>query len=124
MCSDLCYGSDPFSVCYHEPSSGSLFAAHCFPPSSHQTVARINIDHVLESIRLADLQVGAWINIIGYTTSRSLNPVYQFGIPGPAVSCEISVQATVVWNARELDIQNYEAALAAKKAASRVTVPS
>jgi hypothetical protein len=87
-------------------------------------MARINTDHVLESIHLADLQVGAWINVIGYTTSRSLNPVHQFSIPHPVVSSEIGVQATVLWNARELDIQDYQRALAARKAASSVTVPS
>jgi hypothetical protein len=87
-------------------------------------VARINTDHVLESIRLADLQVGAWINVVGYTTSRSLNPEYQFSIPDPVVSFEIGVQATVLWNARELDIQDYQRALAARKAASSVAVPS
>jgi Telomere capping, CST complex subunit len=83
-------------------------------------VARINTDHVLESVRLADLQVGSWINIIGYTSSRSVNPVYPFSVADPAVSSEIGVQATVLWNARELDIRNYETALAARKTASTI----
>ncbi len=83
-------------------------------------MARVNTDHVLESVRLADLQVGSWINIIGYTSSRSVNPAYPFSVADPAVSYEIGVQATVLWNARELDIQNYETALAARKTASTI----
>jgi hypothetical protein len=81
-------------------------------------VARINTDHVLESVRLTDVQVGSWVNVIGYTSSRSVNPVYPFSIADPAVSSEIGVQATVLWNARELDIRNYEAALASRKTAA------
>jgi hypothetical protein len=115
--------SDPFSVLYYDPSSASLFVSHHFPRSSYQTVARINTDHVLESVRLSDLQVGSWINIIGYTSSRTLNPAYSFSVADPVVYSEIGVQATVLWNARELDIQNYERALTARKAAASVTIP-
>lgn len=109
---------------HHEPSSGELFAHHRYPPSSPHAAARINTDHVLESLRLADLQVGAWINVIGYTSSKSLNPVYPFGPAEPAFSSEIEVQATILWNARELDLQDYERALVARKATYGVVAPS
>jgi len=80
-----------------------------YPPARHQIVAKVNIDHVLETAHSSFLQVGTWINVVGYITKRSPNPVYQsldFG--NTPVYSEVTVQAVVMWPTEALSFEQYE----------------
>lgn len=62
------------------------------------------------------MQAGAWINVVGYITGRKVNPTYTTNVGSTPVYSEVAVQAVMMWSAVELKIEEYETALAARKA--------
>ncbi|KAF2488974.1 hypothetical protein BU16DRAFT_532018 [Lophium mytilinum] len=93
-------------------STGTLLLTHNHPPSSPTpaTTARVNIDHVLETLKSTEvLQVGAWVNVIGYITARPSRSA------GDALR-ESHVQAIVLWSAGSLNLEEYERAVEQRKA--------
>lgn len=105
------------SVKHYDSKSGYLYLAHEYPKLQYQSVARVNIDHVLESIRNCDVQIGAWLNVIGYTCGRAMDPLYPFDVGRSRVYSEIGIQAIILWNAESVDVGSYEKALEARKKA-------
>jgi hypothetical protein len=63
----------------------------------------VNIDHVLQVIKHTEMEVGAWINVIGYVERRKEKGIF--------------VQAIVVWSAGNVDLDAYEKAAVARKRA-------
>ena len=63
----------------------------------------MNIEHVLESIRRTEVDVGSWINVIGYVERRNEKGIF--------------VQAIAVWSAGNVDLDAYQKAVEARKEA-------
>lgn len=59
---------------------------------------------MLEQIKRNELDVGAWVNVIGHVESRKEKGVF--------------VQAVSLWDAGNLDITAYERAIVERKAAA------
>jgi hypothetical protein len=64
-----------------------------------------------------DFQVGAWLNVTGYTCGRRLDPQYSISLGGSKIYSEVSIRAVMVWNAASLDLPTYERALEARNSA-------
>lgn len=61
----------------------------------------MNIEHVLELMKRTDIDVGSWINVIGYIERKKEKGV--------------SVQAIAVWDAGNVDLEAYQKAVEARK---------
>ncbi|KAG9851059.1 hypothetical protein KCU98_g2630, partial [Aureobasidium melanogenum] len=81
---------------YHEPTA-SLFVFHNFPSQNHYT-AQVDISQLLDTFDRQNLQIGAWLNVIGYITPSSSRS-------------RPKVQAITVWSAGAINLQQYETAL-------------
>lgn len=64
----------------------------------------MSIEHVLETIDHKTMDVGSWVNIIGYIERKTKHRVF--------------VQAVMAWDAGNIDIDAYEQAVLARKSAS------
>jgi len=64
----------------------------------------VNIQHVLESIKRTEMDVGSWINVIGYVERRKDKGIF--------------VQAITIWSAGNVDLSAYEKAAEARREAS------
>jgi hypothetical protein len=80
----------------------SLF--HDFPSPRNRHTVQVDISQLLDTIHHQNLQIGAWLNVIGYitpSTSRSRS----------------KVQAILVWSAGAINLQQYETALISRQTA-------
>lgn len=59
------------------------------------------MEHVLESIKHHELEVGTWLNVIGHVDQRKEKGVF--------------VQAVTVWNAGNVDLDAYQKAVDKRK---------
>jgi hypothetical protein len=57
----------------------------------------VNIDHVLEVVQRAAVDVGSWINVMGYVERRKEKGIF--------------VQAVALWDAGNVDLATYEKAV-------------
>lgn len=78
----------------------SLF--HDFPPSQTRHTVQIDISQLLDTIQHQDLQLGAWLNVIGYITSSTSRS-------------RSKIQAILVWSAGAINLQQYETALVSRQ---------
>ncbi|KAF1931192.1 uncharacterized protein M421DRAFT_2709 [Didymella exigua CBS 183.55] len=83
--------------------TATLKLKHNYPVARTAEIANVDIVHVLERIRSHELEVGSWINVIGYVERRKENGVL--------------VQAITVWSAGNVDLSAYQQAVEARKAA-------
>lgn len=83
--------------------TATLRLKHNYPASSTAEVANVDVVHVLEHIKSHEMEVGSWINVIGYVERRKENGMF--------------VQAITVWSAGNIDLGAYETAVEARKAA-------
>ncbi|KAF2653608.1 hypothetical protein K491DRAFT_717901 [Lophiostoma macrostomum CBS 122681] len=81
-------------------TTATLRLTHNHPPSSPPRAAHVNIDHVLESIKRKEIDVGSWINVIGYVERRKEKGIF--------------VQAITVWDAGNVDLEAYQKAVEAR----------
>jgi hypothetical protein len=104
-----------YSVHHYDQQSGALWLAHRYPTASSPVVTRVDIDLVLESIKRIDLQIGAWINVMGLTCdiTASTNANADEKVAGSAR--QTAVQAIMIWNAGSFKIEEYEESLQARK---------
>ena len=91
------------SVDEYVVATATLHLKHAYPASDPPKVAHVNIDHVLQVIKHTEMEVGAWINVIGYVERRKEKGIF--------------VQAIVVWSAGNVDLDAYEKAAVARKKA-------
>ncbi|KAF2276572.1 uncharacterized protein EI97DRAFT_433401 [Westerdykella ornata] len=75
----------------------TLRLKHNYPPSERPRVARVNISVILESIQRHDIDVGCWVNVLGYVVGQD--------------DTGVSVQAIAVWSAGNLDLEAYQNAV-------------
>ncbi|KAI4625919.1 hypothetical protein J4E80_003053 [Alternaria sp. BMP 0032] len=83
--------------------TATLRLKHNYPISDPPVIANLDIEHVLERIKELNVDVGTWLNVIGYVERRKEKGVF--------------VQAVTVWNAGNVDLKAYEKAVEARKAA-------
>lgn len=67
--------------------------------------ALVDINPILDTVKFQDLEVGAWINVVGYVSSSSQTEA----------SARSSVQAVMIWSAGIINLDEYESALAARQ---------
>ncbi|KAF2743737.1 hypothetical protein M011DRAFT_480476 [Sporormia fimetaria CBS 119925] len=72
---------------------------HNYPPSKKPVIACVDASIVLETIKRHELEVGAWINVIGYVQPRKK---------------DVCVQAIAVWDAVIVDLETYQRAVEAR----------
>ncbi|KAF2671388.1 hypothetical protein BT63DRAFT_412425 [Microthyrium microscopicum] len=105
-----------FLGCVADYDSGNVLLTHHYPrATATQVVAKVNLDHVLESARPVELQKGAWVNVVGYTVGRSEDPVYVADVGKTAVEAVVCVKAVMLWGDGDLNLDDYEQALQGRK---------
>ncbi|KAF2011052.1 hypothetical protein BU24DRAFT_427261 [Aaosphaeria arxii CBS 175.79] len=82
-------------------STATLTLKHDYPPDSPTKIAKVDITHVLESIKQTEIDVGTWLNVIGYVEHKKDQVV--------------SVQAVTVWDALDVNVDAYEQAFEARR---------
>jgi uncharacterized protein YbgA (DUF1722 family) len=87
--------------------TATLRLKHNYPAADIAAVANVDIVHVLERIKSREMDVGTWINVIGYVERHVERSKKN----------EVFVQAIAVWDAGNVDVSAYEKAVQAKKAA-------
>jgi hypothetical protein len=92
------------SVDQYVVQAATLRLKHNCPTSSPPVVANVNVEHVLERVKRHELDVGTWINVIGYVEQRKEKGVF--------------VQAVAVWDAGDVDLEAYERAVECRKQAT------
>ncbi|KAJ9664249.1 hypothetical protein H2201_005241 [Coniosporium apollinis] len=103
--------------------SATLILKHNYPSTSAPITAHVNIEHVLESIKSTEMQVGAWLNVLGYVEKP---PVYR---PTRKLSRKqrasergkVYVQAVMLWSAGAVKVDAYERAVEQRKLAAGPT---
>lgn len=111
-------------------STGVLELQHAYqPPLKIPTVALVDVNVILESLRREDMQVGAWVNVVGYVEGvlkdgKKENRQAQGKTvsvkgngdsvrEGPRVAM-VRVQAVMLWSAGGVKIGEYERTLEEK----------
>ncbi|KAK3214831.1 hypothetical protein GRF29_19g1398489 [Pseudopithomyces chartarum] len=82
----------------------TLRLKHNYPASATPKTACVDIEHVLESIKRYEVDVGSWINVIGYVERQTTRNIH--------------VQAVAVWDAGNIDLDAYQNAIDKRKEAS------
>ncbi|KAJ4299448.1 hypothetical protein N0V90_004693 [Kalmusia sp. IMI 367209] len=79
----------------------TLRLKHNYPHSDAPKIANVNIEHVLESIKRHEVDVGSWLNVIGYIERQKDKAIH--------------VQAIAVWDAGNVDLEAYQKAVEKRK---------
>jgi len=104
------------SVDSYDVRSGILALKHPQPSSTIEIIADVAVDLVLETIGRENMEVGAWVNVMGYVREKSSHAA-QSNSKRPSRNAEqdlvkhIGVQAIAVWSAGNLDLVAYEDAV-------------
>ncbi|KAI5203524.1 hypothetical protein E4T42_06869 [Aureobasidium subglaciale] len=89
-------------VNHYDEATATLSLFHNFPTPQDRQIAQVDISQLLDTIDRQLLQIGAWINVVGYVTpSTSTN--------------RIQVQAVIIWSAGAINLQQYETALVSRQ---------
>ena len=108
-------------------SRGVLELQHAYhPPPRKPTVALVDVNVVLESLKGEDMQVGAWVNVMGYVEEvlkegkreqgQEQGKTEQMKRKGHSVRegprvVGVRVQAIMLWSAGGVKIEEYERTL-------------
>ncbi|KAF1917568.1 CST complex subunit Ten1 [Ampelomyces quisqualis] len=84
----------------YDVKGGALRLKHQYPASSPLSTVHVNIVHVLERLKRHELDVGTWLNVIGYVGRHER---------------ALFVQAVAVWDAGDVDVEAYEKAVDERK---------
>ena len=90
-----------------------LVLRHDYPRDSpNQTLAFVDIEHLLESIKISDMEKGAWVNLIGYKTPAQPKSYQAQGVMQK--ERHVYLQAVMLWSAGAVKLDAYEMALASR----------
>jgi hypothetical protein len=92
------------SVDDYDVNGGALRLKHKYPASSPSHTVNVNIIHVLERLKRHELDIGTWLNVIGYVGRHEDKGLF--------------VQAVAVWDAGDVDLEAYEKAFDARKSST------
>ncbi|KAK0660586.1 hypothetical protein DIS24_g3132 [Lasiodiplodia hormozganensis] len=102
--------------CY-DVCTATLTLKHAYP-ANPSTIAHVNIEHVLESVNRDDLEIGAWLNIIGTVAPPTTSAKQRSKMTQRETAADsVHVLATLLWNAGDIQLDAYEKAVEARKAA-------
>ncbi|KAF7574234.1 Ten1 domain containing protein [Pyrenophora tritici-repentis] len=87
--------------------TATLRLKHDYPVSSPPLVANLNIEHVLDRVKRHEVDVGTWLNVIGYVQRRITDKEGVF------------VQALCIWDAGNLDLAAYSKAVEKRNEGAR-----
>ncbi|KAH8821113.1 CST complex subunit Ten1 [Xylogone sp. PMI_703] len=77
-------------------------------PQGNNLKAFVNVEHVLNTLKSTETQIGEWVNVMGYVTPKPRDDL-------PAISKKsrngIYVQAIVLWSAGPIKLDKYEQSL-------------
>lgn len=96
----ICCSVDDYIV-----KQATLRLKHNHPVSDSPKTVNVNVEHVLESISRHEVDVGSWINVIGYVEQQRR-------------SKDVHVQAIAIWDAGDVDLEAYQKAVEKRKATS------
>lgn len=102
-------------------STGILTLQHAYNPHSATTaVALVDVSLLLENVKGEDLEVGAWLNVLGYCegiVKERLHIKDERGRDGDAGRVpKVKMKAVMLWNAGGVKIGEYERVLAERVA--------
>ncbi|KAL5117052.1 hypothetical protein ACEQ8H_005011 [Pleosporales sp. CAS-2024a] len=81
--------------------TATLRLKHHYPTSTRHAVANVDVEHVLERMTRHELDVGTWLNVMGYVQPRTEKGVF--------------IQAVAVWDAGNVNLEAYEQAVEKRK---------
>ncbi|KAL9624571.1 MAG: hypothetical protein Q9160_001235 [Pyrenula sp. 1 TL-2023] len=97
--------------------NATLTLAHYYPKTLPKAAeVAVNVELVLESITKDELQVGCWLNVIGYVQRPPRKRKRQQKGSETIDNGGTTVQAVMLWNAGALNVGNYERVVEASKA--------
>lgn len=102
----------------YDISSGTLHLRHRVEgQTTRYVVALVNIEPILESIKHGLVDVGTWLNVIGYRRNvqrrrRSRNMKQGDSRRSDGDSVWVSVDAALVWVAGAINVPEYEKSVA------------
>lgn len=89
------------SVDEYVAKTATLRLKHNYPTFTSHIVANVNVDHVLEQVKRQELDVGTWLNVMGYVEQRKEKGVF--------------IQAVTIWDADNVDLEAYEKSVEKRK---------
>lgn len=111
-------------VTRYNVSTGTLDLQHAYPSPPHTpAVALVDVNVILESLTREDMQVGAWVNVMGYVEGvlkegrrrqgqaqekRALAREGRRGELEEPKAVRVKVQAIMLWSAGGVKIGEYE----------------
>ena len=92
----------------YDTQVGVLELMHSYPPSSPSSNMRalVDIGVIVETMKREDLEVGAWVNVVGYVQGHERKAREDV--------LTINVQAIMVWGAGSVRLGQYEKAVASR----------
>ncbi|KAL9101342.1 MAG: hypothetical protein Q9163_003389 [Psora crenata] len=109
-------------VTSYSPRKGILELQHSYISASSYTVlALVDIDLLLENMEREDMEVGAWVNVIGYRGNgltgqdvdmgRGKKRIQSAEVGNDGRVVRVAVKAVMLWNAGAVDVAQYEKAV-------------
>jgi hypothetical protein len=98
------------SVENYDIKSGQLLIKHRYPQGEPAITASVDVSLVRETLKTSVLQVGAWVNVVGYV-------MIEKPLPNPprVDSATVKVQAIMLWDTVALNLDEYQSAVQARK---------
>jgi short-subunit dehydrogenase len=98
------------SVEKYDIKTDQLLLKHNYPHTGPTITASVNINLVRETLKNTVLQVGAWVNVVGYVMDAKLTPKSTRD-----ETVTVKVQAIMLWDTVALNLQEYESAVQARR---------
>lgn len=99
----------------YEDGKGQLIVEHNYASgldSAPSTKAIVDVNMLLESMKIDAVQPGSWINIIGYVRNKSPRKARRSLSGHRMVGEDLpKIQAILIWNAGAVQVRNYEKTL-------------
>ena len=100
----------------YDSRRGVLELLHSYPSTAKTTVvAEIDVNIILETVKREDLELGAWVNVMGYVTEHRADRSVTKALKGtenvPSEKAIMAIQAIMLWNAGSINLANYEKAV-------------
>lgn len=115
------------SVTKYTTSTASLMLQHNYPAVSatSTTIASVDVNLLLSTLKPTDTQVGEWVNVIGYVTSEPVFTIRAKHRSEASKRATASVQAVMLWSAGSIKLGDYERVLSERKEVEkRMRAPS
>lgn len=115
------------SVAKYATSTASLMLQHNYPVvSAHSTtIASVDVNLLLSTLKPTDTEVGEWVNVIGYVTSEPVFTTRAERRSEASKRATASVQAVMLWSAGSIKLGDYERVLTERKEVEkRMRAPS